>query len=256
MWPSSPSRAARTGVQSRAFLFALLVLTGALAFGVEAPAAAAAALAQVTPASTMAGPAPDPVPAPKPDPRPAPPPAARSSTPPPPPPAPPPPPPAPPPAPVAPAPAPAPTPVEPIAPPPPPAPATSATPVRPVSPRRAARTIRRPDVLRRRAALRAVERREALSSAGTRTERSRRVAAPALARLEGTDSSSTAVKLVLGPLLAVALLLIAAAAISPGYVPWPRVAVGLQAHRSDLIVFGVGAAGVALFVFCLQLLGP
>src|SRR5215211_192015 len=233
MWPSSPSRAARTGVQSRAFLFALLVLTGALAFGVEAPAAAAAALAQVTPASTMAGPAPDPVPAPKPDPRPAPPPAARSSTPPPPPPAPPPPPPA-----------------------PPPAPATSATPVRPVSPRRAARTIRRPDVLRRRAALRAVERREALSSAGTRTERSRRVAAPALARLEGTDSSSTAVKLVLGPLLAVALLLIAAAAISPGYVPWPRVAVGLQAHRSDLIVFGVGAAGVALFVFCLQLLGP
>ena len=63
-------------------------------------------------------------------------------------------------------------------------------------------------------------------------------------------------KLVLGPLLAVALLLISAAAISPGYVPWPRVAIGLQAHRSDLMVFGFGAAGIAFFVFCLQLLGP
>ena len=58
------------------------------------------------------------------------------------------------------------------------------------------------------------------------------------------------------PLIGVALFLFAAASISPAYVPWPRVAAGLHAHRSDLLVMGFGVFAIALLVFALQLPEP
>lgn len=81
------------------------------------------------------------------------------------------------------------------------------------------------------------------------------MAAPAV-RLERAGSNTTALMIVVAPLLAIAVLLISAAAISPGYVPSRRVAIGLDTHRVDLVMFGFGAAGVAFFVFFLQVLGP
>jgi hypothetical protein len=73
--------------------------------------------------------------------------------------------------------------------------------------------------------------------------------------LELQESSSQAATVVLAPLILFALLLFAAAAISPAYVPWPRVAFGLHAHRADLLVGGFGIAGVAFALFFLQQIG-
>jgi hypothetical protein len=56
-------------------------------------------------------------------------------------------------------------------------------------------------------------------------------------------------------MMILALLLFAAAAISPAYVPWPRVAFGLHAHRSDLALGGFGIAGVACALFFIQQIG-
>jgi hypothetical protein len=51
---------------------------------------------------------------------------------------------------------------------------------------------------------------------------------------------------VLAPLILLALLLFAAAAVSPQVVPWPRVAAELDEHRSDLAVTAFGVAGVTI----------
>ena len=61
--------------------------------------------------------------------------------------------------------------------------------------------------------------------------------------------------LVLGPMIAIALLLFAAAAISPTAVPWPRVGLGLHAHRSDLTLLAFGVAGIAFLLYAVTLLG-
>jgi hypothetical protein len=60
---------------------------------------------------------------------------------------------------------------------------------------------------------------------------------------------------VLALLLGVALLLFAAGTISPADVPWPRVAAGLHAHRSDVLVLAFGVAGIALVAFSLRSAG-
>jgi hypothetical protein len=74
-------------------------------------------------------------------------------------------------------------------------------------------------------------------------------------KLESTESANSPL-LVLVPMLMMALLLLAAAMISPWFVPWPRVAAGLVAHRSDLLVLAFGAAGIGLLAFSLQSAGP
>jgi hypothetical protein len=81
-----------------------------------------------------------------------------------------------------------------------------------------------------------------------------RVVAPDIGAYGAQEASSNAVTLVLVPLVGIALLLFAAASISPAYVPWPRVAAGLHLHRSGLLEMGFGACGIALLVFALQLL--
>jgi hypothetical protein len=43
-----------------------------------------------------------------------------------------------------------------------------------------------------------------------------------------------------------ALLLFAAAAVSPQLVPWPGVAAELDAHRSDLAAMAFGVAGLTV----------
>lgn len=54
-------------------------------------------------------------------------------------------------------------------------------------------------------------------------------------------------------LIALAGLLFAGAAISSAHVPRSPFAVGLQAHRADLVLLGVGAAGTAFALCCVQL---
>jgi len=51
------------------------------------------------------------------------------------------------------------------------------------------------------------------------------------------------------------VLLFALAAISPASVPWPRVAVGLNAHRFDVALVAFAALGVAFAIYCVLLIG-
>ena len=215
-----------------AWVVALLVL-GHLGLGAGAPVSGAA-----TRPATTAGPAPDPTPLPKPDAKPSPPP-----TPPPAPPAPPPPP-----APLEPSP-------QPVAP-PPPAPSDAVATARPVSQSRARRAARRAAVAKRRLSTPRVKRLNVQPAATARAKPKQRIAAPDLGAYGPQEPSSNAVTLVLGPLIGMALLIFAVASISPAYMPWPRVAAGLHAYRSGLLVLGFGACGIALLVFALQLLEP
>jgi hypothetical protein len=82
------------------------------------------------------------------------------------------------------------------------------------------------------------------------------VATPATRAFEPEPPSADSGTIVLAPLIGIALLLFAAASVSPAHVPWPRVAASLHVHRLDLVVMAFGASGVALVVFSLQLMGP
>jgi hypothetical protein len=82
------------------------------------------------------------------------------------------------------------------------------------------------------------------------------VATPATRAFEPEPPSADSGTIVLAPLIGIALLLFAAASVSPAHVPWPRVAAGLHVHRLDLVVMAFGASGIALVVFSLQLMGP
>jgi hypothetical protein len=82
-----------------------------------------------------------------------------------------------------------------------------------------------------------------------------RVAAPDTRAFEPEAPSAGSGAIILAPLIGIALLLFAAASVSPAHVPWPRVAAGLHAHRSDLVVMAFGASGIAFVVFSLQLMG-
>jgi hypothetical protein len=81
------------------------------------------------------------------------------------------------------------------------------------------------------------------------------VAAPQVAGYEPPQPSSSSATTVFAPVLAIGVLLLAAASISPASVPWPRVAAGLHANRSDLAILGFGAAGLALVALFLQRFG-
>ena len=82
------------------------------------------------------------------------------------------------------------------------------------------------------------------------------MATPDTRAFEPEAGSAGSGTIILAPLIGIALLLFAAASVSPAQVPWPRVAVGLHAHRSDLVLMAFGASGIALVVFSLQLMGP
>jgi hypothetical protein len=81
------------------------------------------------------------------------------------------------------------------------------------------------------------------------------VAVPDFRGTESQGSPSNALMLFFAALLGIALLLLAAAAISPAHVPWPRVASGLYVHRDDLVLASFGAAGIAFVLFFLLLVG-
>jgi outer membrane biosynthesis protein TonB len=174
----------------------------------------------------LAAPAPDPAPLPKPDPKPA------NPAPPPPPP----PPPSPRPAPAA--PPVAPQPVAPSPPPPPPPPsAPAAAAVRPAAPRVVKRPARRAQEAKRPSTVRRPARRPA--------------SAVALAsRPVGPSAPFTPV---LGSLFLLALIFLAAAAVSPRLVPWPRVAAELDANRAQFAVAGVTLSLVVAVFFALTL---
>jgi hypothetical protein len=99
-----------------------------------------------------------------------------------------------------------------------------------------------------------VERRDVLPAAPARAKPQERVVAADFGAHGPQEPSSNAVTLVLVPLIGMGLLLLAAASISPTYVPWPRAAAALHLHRSALLEMGFGACGIALVVFGLQLL--
>lgn len=82
-----------------------------------------------------------------------------------------------------------------------------------------------------------------------------RAAAPATRAFEPEAGSAGSGTIILVPLIGIALVLFAAASVSPAYLPWPGVAAGLHAHRSDLFVMAFGASSIALVVFSLQLIG-
>lgn len=182
-------------------------------------------LVAVLPTSALAARAPDPLPLPKPDPKPA----NRA-------PAPTPPPPSPPPVPAA-------TPVAPqsVAPPPPPPPpppsAPAATAVRPAAPRAVKRPARRAPAVKPARHLRPAARRSA----------------PVPALPSRPFESSAPFTPVLESLFLLALIFLAAAAISPRLVPWPRLASGLAANRSQFAVAGVTLSLVVAVFFGLSL---
>jgi hypothetical protein len=82
------------------------------------------------------------------------------------------------------------------------------------------------------------------------------VATPDTRAFEPDAPSAGSGAIILAPLIGIALLLFAAASVSPAHVPWPRVAASLHLHRLDLVVMAFGASGIALVVFSLQLMGP
>ncbi|MBA2359638.1 MAG: hypothetical protein H0V79_01660 [Actinobacteria bacterium] len=102
---------------------------------------------------------------------------------------------------------------------------------------------------------RAQEERATRRPARADSSATRQTAAPVSPGLETPGSSLSAFTVVLAPLIGIALLLLAAASISPALLPWPGVAASLQAHRSDLALFAFGAAGVAFVMFCVLLIG-
>jgi hypothetical protein len=81
------------------------------------------------------------------------------------------------------------------------------------------------------------------------------VAAPATRAFGEPETQGNAfvVVVVVVMLIALASLLFAGAAISASHVPRSRFAVGLQTHRADLVLLGVGAAGTAFALCCVQL---
>lgn len=81
------------------------------------------------------------------------------------------------------------------------------------------------------------------------------VAAVSFGRYEPRESSSSATTIVFATLLGFAFVLLVAAWVSPAYVPWPRVAAGLHANRSELAMLGFGAAAIALVALSLQRFG-
>jgi hypothetical protein len=183
-------------------------------------------LVAALPTSALAARAPDPVPLPKPDPKPA----NRASSPTPPPPSPPP--------------VQAATPVapQPVAPPPPPPPppppsAPAATAVRPAAPRAVKRPARRGPAVK----------------PARHVRRAARRSAPVAALPARQFESSAPFTPVLESLFLLALIFLAAAAISPRLVPWPRLASGLAANRSQFAVAGVTLSLVVAVFFGLSL---
>lgn len=228
----------RAGLSSSRVGPALLLLAiGVSGFGAAAAFARSAVPAQVTTeppattapqttAATTPSPTPDPVPVPKPDPKPAPVPRRRAAQPPPPP------------------------------PPPPAPPATFSRTVRPVASRPDHRASRRAAVAKTaKPARRAQEGKSTRHPAPARAKAIDQVAAPASRGFGPPESSLNPPKAVLAPLTGIAVLLFAAAAISPAFVPWPRVAAGFHAHRSNLVLIAFGAFGIAFALFCVQLVG-
>jgi hypothetical protein len=80
-----------------------------------------------------------------------------------------------------------------------------------------------------------------------------RIASPAGSE-PGTNGRFPVVLLVVPPLLALGLLLLAASYITPSRVPWPAVSQTLYVHRPDLVVFGVGMIMLSLLLLAIAAL--